>query len=230
MPRDTAISLRSSLAAVAIASIPFCITPAAQADSPEAARLFQRDVQTHPSQGKVRAVPGAKALLMTTEAGAFASVATRELTPGNAYTLWWVVINKPSACEQSPCSRDDVVLRSATTRADVGYADGLIAGADGTGRFASHLPVGPLPQDWFGIGLDRPQRAEIHLVINDHGPLLPEMAASMLGSARGGCVDKSFPAEFPAAAFADGTPGPNTCRFVQMAIFSPEREKAATTQ
>ena len=112
----------------------------------------------------------------------------------------------------------------------MGYADGLIAGADETGRFASYLPVGPLSQGWFGNGFDNPQGAEIHLVVNDHGPLLPEMAESMLGSARGGCVDQSFPADFPAAAFADGTPGPNTCRFVQAVIFTQGAEQSAKAQ
>jgi hypothetical protein len=202
----------------------------AQADSPEVAQVYQRDVETHPSQGEVKVVNDAKATLMTTEAGAFASLATRELTPGNAYTLWWVVINEPTACETSPCKPPDVLQRSNITRADVGYADGVIAGKDGTGWFVSHLPVGTLRQAWFGTGFDNPQGAEIHLVINDHGPLLPDLAPSMLSSYRGGCTDGSLPAAFPATAKADGTPGLNTCRLVQDVIFIQATAESAKAQ
>jgi hypothetical protein len=226
----TEILFRAPPVVAAIAAVPFCVPLTAQAHETEAAYVYQRDVETHPSPGEVRIVEGTKATLVTTQGAAFASVATRELTPGNAYTLWWVVINEPTACETSPCKPPDVLQRSDITRADVGYADGLIAGDDGSGRFASHLPVGPLSQGWFGHGFDNPQGAEIHLVINDHGPLLPEMAESMLGSARGGCVDQSFPADFPEAAFADGTPGPNTCRFVQAVIITQDAEQIAKAQ
>ena len=210
---------RSSSLVAAIAVIPLCVSLAAQAHSPEAAYVYQRDVETHPSQGEVRVVKGAKAMLMTTKAGAFVSVATQELTAGNAYTLWWVVINKPAVCETSPCKPPDVLQRSDITRADVGYADGVVVGKDGTGRFASHLPVGPLRQAWFGTGLDNPQGAEIHLVINDHGPLIPDMADTMLNTYRGGCQDEGLPPPFPPTAISDGEPGPNTCRLVQVAVF-----------
>lgn len=216
------------LAAAAIVAIAFqASSTGAQAHSLEEAYVDQRDVETHPSQGDVRTIKGATATLVATRRGAFVSIATRELTPGNAYTLWWVVINKPGACEGSPCSPDDVLQRMDITKADVGYADGLIAAEDGTGRFTSHLPVGPLPQAWYGNGLDNPQGAEIHLVINDHGPLLPDMARSMLGSARGGCSDESLPKMFPASAMTDGMPGPNTCRLVQDVIFT-QRPTART--
>jgi hypothetical protein len=43
-------------------------------------------------------------------------------------------------------------------------------------------------------------------------------------------VDKSFPAEFPAAAFADGTPGPNTCRMIQAAIFTQLHATSAAAE
>lgn len=222
---------RSRLVAAAIAAIPLCLTlTVAWAGSTEEANVYQSDVMTHPSQGDVRAVAGAKAMLMTTNLGAFAHLTTPQLTPGNAYTLWWIVFNEPTACSTSPCTPADVLKRANVTKADVGYGGGLIAGRDGTGQFASYLPIGSLPQAWFGNGFDNPLGAEIHLVINDHGPLLPEMAESMLGSARGGCVDESFPADFPATAFADGTPGPNTCRMVQGVIFMQGRVTRTTAK
>jgi hypothetical protein len=58
-------------------------------------------------------------------------------------------------------------------------------------------------------------------VLNDHGPLLPEMASTMVNTYRGGCADESIPDAFPDSARADGEPGPNTCRLVQDAIFEP---------
>jgi hypothetical protein len=62
--------------------------------------------------------------------------------------------------------------------------------------------------------------AEIHLVINDHGPMIPEFMPGMIHTYRGGCADSSpFPAIFPATALADGVVGPNTCRLYQAAVF-----------
>jgi hypothetical protein len=108
--------------------------------------------------------------------------------------------------------------RTATTKADVGYADGVIAGADGKARFAARIPVGEMRQAWFGNGYQNAQEAEVHLAIADHGPVIPDMAETMIGSYRGGCTDESLPAGVPDTARGDGAPGPNTCRMVQFAI------------
>jgi hypothetical protein len=43
----------------------------------------------------------------------------------------------------------------------------------------------------------------------------------MVSTYRAGCTDASLPAFFPPSAFADGTPGHNTCRLWQTAIFLP---------
>jgi len=164
LPKTFNCSLMTA-AAVAIA------LPAA-AEQISNANVYTRDVETHPSQGDVRVIEGATARLMTTADGVWASLDTRELTPGNAYTLWFVAINKPEACENTPCKAPDVLKLSDQTQSDVGYGDGLIAGPDGTGRFVAYRPVGELPQAWIGNGLQAPQSAEIHLVVRDHGPLI----------------------------------------------------------
>jgi len=84
----------------------------------------------------------------------------------------------------------------------------------------AQLPAGDVENNpWFGNGFTNPTGAEIHLVINDHGPLIPEMADTMLNSYRGGCTDESLPGSFPETAKADGEPGPNTCALVQATIF-----------
>jgi hypothetical protein len=109
--------------------------------------------------------------------------------------------------------------RTTATNADVTYGGGIIAGKNGEGRFNSFLAVGKMPNSWFGNGYRNPLGAEIHFAINDHGPLVPDLAHSMLNSYRGGCTDESLPPPFPASAKADGTPGPNACRLVQTVAF-----------
>lgn len=183
------------------------------------AHVYRVDVNTHASQGDVQKVEGAEATLLTTDKGAFASFTTRDLTPGNVYTLWFVAINDPQACESSPCGPPDVLERTAETDTDVGYAAGLIAGPEGTGRFVVHQPLGPIPQAWFGNEYTNAQSAEIHLVVNEHGPLVGGLEHSMLTTYRGGCTDESLPAAFPETAKANGEPGPNACRLLQTAVF-----------
>lgn len=184
------------------------------------ARLYQRPVETHPSQGDVRTIESSMATLLTTKEGVFAHLSTQELEPGNAYTLWVVVINEPEACANTPCQSADVLKKTAETKADVGYGGGTIAGPDGTGKFTGFVPVGKLSNAWFDNGLQKPTTAEVHLVIHDHGPLIADRAHAMITTYRDACTDESLPAPVPMeTAKADGEPGPNTCKLVQDAIF-----------
>ena len=101
-------------------------------------------------------------------------------------------------------------------------ADGVIVGESGEAHFAAYLPVGEVTDDpWFGNGFTNPTGAEIHLVINSHGPLIPERAGEMLNTYRAGCTDESIPPAFPDTARADGEAGPNSCSLVQAAVFQP---------
>ena len=82
------------------------------------------------------------------------------------------------------------------------------------------MKTGPLPEGWIaGRGLENPLGADVHLVLNDHGPVLTEFMSEMIHTYRAGCTDASLPPIFPASAKADGTPGPNTCRLWQVAVF-----------
>ena len=183
------------------------------------AHHYTNHVETHPSQGDVRVIDNAKATLVMTKSGAFANIETSELVPGNAYTLWFVVINEPSACENSPCNANDVLKRTSMTKADVGYGDGLIAGNDGKGHFTTFRSLGELPQAWLGTGFTDPWASEIHLVVHDHGPVIAGREAEMTGTYRGGCTEESLPGIVPATAKADGSVGPNGCKLVQDVIF-----------
>ncbi len=57
-------------------------------------------------------------------------------------------------------------------------------------------------------------------MINDHGPVIPSLMPEMIRTHRTGCTDEGLPSIFPESAFADGTPGPNTCRLYQVAVFA----------
>ena len=203
--------------AAALALTGQALSGRAQADAVDA-QVYRKAILTHHARGSEE-IAGTEALLLTSKEGVFVSMSTKELVPGNAYTLWLVVINKPEACESSPCRPPDILEGSPRTLSDIGYAGGLVAKADGSGHFAAYQSKGSLPQAWYGNGLQDPEGAEIHLVINDHGPLLADMVGTMLGSYRGGCTDESLPLLFPDSAKADGTPGPNACLLYQVAVF-----------
>ncbi|MEM0987228.1 MAG: hypothetical protein AAGJ32_13355, partial [Pseudomonadota bacterium] len=169
--------------------------------------------------------------LMTHDEGFFVTLETGGLKPGHVHTLWLVVINNPAACYDAEavtagqkdaaedCSSRDVLLRSEEVRSDVGYAGGVIVGPDGSASYTFHQPEGAIAGGWFGNGLEQSDTAEIHLVVNDHGPLIPGREREMLSTYRDGCKDDSIPGPMPAAARADGDAGPNVCRLMQTAAF-----------
>ena len=179
-------------------------------------------VKSHPSQGDVKVVEGATARLAAHDSGVFVNIDTNALTPGNVHTLWLVVINNPAACEGENCTSKDVLKRSDIVDSDVGYAGGVIVDENGNARFAYHQDEGALNGGWFGAGLKASDAAEIHLVINDHGPAIDGRVDQMLATYRDGCTDESIPAPMPDTARAQGEAGPNQCRLMQFAIFKPE--------
>lgn len=182
--------------------------------------LRSTGMKTHASQGEIADVAGSVARLATHNDGVFVNVETAGLTPGNVHTLWFVVINNPAACETPyECVTKDVLKRSEIVASDVGYAGGVIVGPDGTATFAWHQAEGALSGGWFGTGMTNVAGAEIHLVVNDHGPLIEGREFAMLNTYRDGCTDKSIPAPMPDTARAQGEAGPNQCRLMQFSIF-----------
>lgn len=162
---------------------------------------------------------GARAKLTRTSRGISYAIDTHSLRAGHAYTAWVVVVNDPAACASSPCAPPDI-LTNPETDSQVTYGTGHIVGSSGEAGFGGHLARGPLPAGWLpDQGLQDPLGAEVHLVLNDHGPKLPEFMPGMIQTYRAGCTDASLPPIFPASAKADGEPGPNTCRLWQVAVF-----------
>lgn len=181
----------------------------------------EQPMQTHPSQGAMNQVRSSKAQVSRYHDGIAVKLNSSQLTPGNVYTLWFVVMNQPNQCEKAPdfCTSNDVLKETQKTKSDVVYAGGTVADEAGNVSFNAFINSDQPENFWFKAGLTTPRTAEVHLVINEHGAANKELLASMLGSYRGGCTDKSLPAAFPDSAKADGKPGPNACKMVQVARF-----------
>jgi hypothetical protein len=188
----------------------------------ESAEVDRQPVRWHAQSGNPQGSlvgAGATAQLVRTAEGISFSIDTEQLRSGHAYTAWVVVINNPVACTASPCSPPDILLNAATD-AQLTYGTGHVVGNGGEAGFGAALRAGPISTGWLpDQGLDDPLGAEVHLVLNDHGPVLAEFMPEMISTYRAGCTDASLPAIFPATAKADGTPGPNTCRLWQMVVF-----------
>lgn len=186
----------------------------------EPAEVQHSTVSWHPQSG-TGMVSDASARLVRNDDGATFTFNAKELRPGHVYTIWYIIVNDPDACATSPCTSADIILNSEGVDSDVTYGAGHVVGDSGQASFSGHLSAGDLPDSWFDNGFTNPRGAEIHLTLNDHGPLIPDLASNMIHSYRGGCTDESLPSIFPGTAFADGIPGPNTCRLYQVAIFQP---------
>jgi len=175
----------------------------------------------HMQSGNTHGSPvavGAVAQLVRTEWGISFAIDTEQLIAGHAYTAWIVVVNDPQVCATSTCTPPEILTNTATN-SQITYGTGHVVGSS-DGNFGGFLPRGPIPEGWLSDqGLDNPIGAEIHLVLNDHGPMLMEFMPGMIQTYRAGCTDVSLPAIFPPTAKADGTPGPNTCQLRQFVVF-----------
>lgn len=120
---------------------------------------------------------------------------TSGLMPGHAYTLWWVVWNKPENCETpGECVESDFD-NALQVEVQLRYAAGSVAGNNGKGNFSAHLKEnddsGSI-HELFGLpsfgGLQDADAAEIHAVLRSHGPKIPGQVNEQINSYEGGCV------------------------------------------
>lgn len=183
------------------------------------AQVTTAQVTTHFSQGDMVDIEGASATLISTEEGIAVRFVAQNLEVNHVYTLWVAIINNPEACTNSPCG-PDVLGNPDVVQSEMLQGDSLLYAEEAQMEFTAFIPVGDAPEGegWFGNGLTNPMGAEIHLTVQDHGVLIPEMAGTMLNTVRGGCTDESVPPPYPEVGHADGEPGPNTCRGMQLAI------------
>jgi len=175
----------------------------------------------HPQTGLSGPVSAdAWATLVRRPDGVSFSIRTDTLRPHHAYTVWFVVINNPSACAATPCSGPDIVL-NPDTDSQVTYGAGHISGGSGRGGFAGSFQAGAIDGWLPDGGMWDPMTVQIQLVLNDHGPKLTAYMPEMTHTYRAGCTDASIPPIFPDTARADGAPGPNACQLYQVAAFQP---------
>lgn len=203
-----------------------CLTAMAAALVAQAAlaRATHQDatVSWHPQTGSTDVVDGATGHVTRNDDGIAFRLRTNSLTPGNAYTLWLVIVNHPEECDATPCTAPEIIGNDDTA-SQVGFAAGNVVGEAGRATFSGHVNEGPLDGWLPDRSLEDARGAEVHLVINDHGPALAEHMPGMIRTYRGGCSDDSpFPGVFPPVALEDGEPGPNTCLLTQSAVFTVE--------
>ena len=174
-------------------------------------------------------VPVGSSRLVRTPNGISFNLSTTDLTPGDPYTLWFVVFNEPGQCAvPHECAPEDVVNDAA--KPDLIYAAGRIAGGSGAATFAGRVGMGDtagsvnLPVGLPSYGLLEPYDAEIHLAVHHHGPKLPEYMPDMIMSIDGGCTDAGVPAAgvmSPWNQHPFGRRGPNTCATIQAVVHRP---------
>ncbi len=176
---------------------------------------------TPPSGMPPGPIEGSSALLLKAPEGASMILETSGLEPGHAVTVWFVAIQSPQNCKANPCTPVEAMGMPAEMNPVAANAGGTVVDAEGRIRVQGFLPVGDVPGNLFGTTFSAPESSEYHLVVHDHGPLIPDLAADQISSYRGGCTLESVPPHYPENAVNDGEGGPNTCVTRQVALFVP---------
>ncbi len=128
--------------------------------------------------------------LVRDKRGVTATIWTTGLEGGGAYTVWWVIFNDPAACA-GPCDGGDLGIPKV--KGSVIWATGQLVGSDGFGNLTARLreadTSGDRPFDLPGdaVGLIDARKAEIHLVVRSHGPVIPELVYEQVGTFAGAC-------------------------------------------
>jgi len=148
------------------------------------------------------------------------------LHPG-AYTIWWVIWNKPQECEvPGECLDGDFAIAD-DVEVEVMYAGGNVVGNNGKGNFSGHLNVddasGSINEEFFGLnsygGLQSGNTfdAEVHVVLRTHGPAVPGLVNEQIGSYEGGCDDPLL--YLPFTVYPDVI---GECADIAAAVFPPD--------
>ena len=152
---------------ILVASAICCVATAASAQQADIDPGEVVDITGEP-------VEGTGAIIIRTDHGISFIVMTSDLTPGDAFSVW-VVIVEPD---------DDLFVFNIA---------GGMANANGDLNFGAHVSTGTVPEAnglniFLGGGeFDHPRDAAIHLVIRTHGPVIPGMQMAQFGTLNGGC-------------------------------------------
>ena len=152
------------------------------------------------------AVPGGTILVRTRD-GVFASIHAAGLAEGTAVTGWFGIFQNAEFCATDPCSAAD--LTNPAVEGSVLNMGGRVVGADGAVDIGAFRAVGDTtasggPPGTPNVGILRPFKAEIHLVIRTHGPAStdPAVLLQQMRMFNGGCP-------------------PNTCANLMASVHKP---------
>ena len=133
--------------------------------------------------------PSAGTLTRTKES-IHANLALSGLDSMAAYTVWWIIWNKPKECADFPCVVDDLGVKGSA----VIYATGFVTGEDGVANVSADLEAGKLPKGMFvhpfvpgelkrGNGF----RVEAHMLVQSHGSIKPHYVDVQITVDGGAC-------------------------------------------
>ncbi len=168
-------------------------------------------------------VEGSEVKLSLSAEGASIILETSELTPGHAITVWFVAIQSPEKFAANPCTPMEAMGMAGKMNSIATNAGGTVVNAEGSIRVQGFLPVGEIAGNFYDTTFTSPETSEYHIVVRDHGPLIPELAADQISSHRGGCTAESVPPFYPDSSRSDGEGGPNSCVTRQVALFIQDR-------
>jgi hypothetical protein len=151
-------------------------------------------------------VENAASQLVRFDNGVTMTLSTNDLVPGDVYTVWWVIFNEPQNCTDNACGLDDLFVLDADgsiVRDEVGnrvmnpetltaanvsiqHASGSVS-ESGELNVSASLGIGEAPGIIFGPGLLDPHKAEVHLVVRTHGPVVADAFDAQISTFGGGC-------------------------------------------
>lgn len=133
-----------------------------------------------------------------------ATVMTGALEPDFAYSIWWVIFNRPQFCIiPFACSGADLEINNGDPRvkASVFWGGGILADGTGSGTTVMNLVPGKHSREPFAEsrdwGLRDIRKAEIHVVLRSHGLAgIAGPVAQQIGTASEACPDPMCTNEF----------------------------------
>lgn len=140
-------------------------------------------------------IDGSNSQLIRIKDAVAMEISTIELEPNAPYTAWWVVFNTPQGCSEA-CGEDDIfdadgnMSLNPEANISVLFADGAMSDSYGNASFSATLPEGrTLGEVLAGPGLTNARKAEVHLVVRDHGDVDPDRIYEQLSTFEPTCAD-----------------------------------------
>lgn len=163
---------------------------------------------TQEVDGIFEPIPHSSSVLVRTMNGVSASLTTSGLVPDAANTIWWLVFNNPEACTGGEQGTEVQCLppgdlQDPAVNASVFGGAGQVSDLYGRATFSAHAFTG---EDngltlLSGPGIVDPFKAEIHLIVQDHGSAGRLADADLLEEAL----------QYPGVGCREGEPNAGLC-------------------